>query len=241
MSLILKNIIFSYDKNKENILKNISMEIPSGKTACILGGSGIGKSTLLRIIAGILPEKSVNFFQGEVFFNSKNISHVISEGKLSFMFQEPTLFDFLNVEKNIQFPLKILKTDDTISDSLIQIVGLDKVRKNYPSTLSGGMKTRTALARCFVTKPSLILLDEPFSDLDIAWQNILYDEFEILAKKFGATVILVTHSLQEALRLGDIIYILGKSGEIIFSGNNNKLELENLKKIIIRDHQKTKT
>jgi ABC-type nitrate/sulfonate/bicarbonate transport system ATPase subunit len=113
-----------------------------------------------------------------------------------------------------------IKNEKEDVKNIIDTVGLTKYQNYLPKQLSGGMKTRVALARSFVTKPELLLLDEPFSALDIAWKDALYHELKQLVNSFNTTVVLVTHDIEEALKLGDKIICLGIDGDIIFEKNN---------------------
>jgi ABC-type proline/glycine betaine transport system ATPase subunit len=133
------------------------------------------------------------------------------------MFQEASLMPNLNVRDNIAFPQKLrgTKIDSVFIDELLNIVGLFEHQNKFPSELSGGMKTRVSLARAFVTKPEVLLLDEPFSALDISWRYELYEYLELLALQFKTTVILVTHDIQESILLGNKVVILSKGGHIL--------------------------
>jgi NitT/TauT family transport system ATP-binding protein len=144
-------------------------------------------------------------------------------GYLSFMFQEPSLMPNLNVRDNIEFPLRLRgeSVDIDFVDSLISTVGLKEHQNKLPKELSGGMKTRVSLARAFVTKPELLLLDEPFSALDISWRYEMYTYLDKIKEKLSTTVILVTHDIQEAVLLADKILVLSKEGRII---NEKKLK-----------------
>ena len=223
-----------------SVIRDISFNINKGETLAIVGASGSGKSTILRLIAGILPSGKQNQFSGKLSINSQVPAEYVKEGKLSFMFQEPTLFPNLSVKENISLPLKIKGKPDAKKVSyLIEIVGLSGFENYLPKDLSGGMKTRVALARSFVTNPEFLLLDEPFSSLDIAWQDALYHELNELKNEFGTTVVLVTHDISEAIALSDKIICLSIEGKILLEEANTKSkELHTLiEGKIIRDHQ----
>jgi ABC-type nitrate/sulfonate/bicarbonate transport system ATPase subunit len=131
------------------------------------------------------------------------------------MFQEATLMPHLTVKQNIELPLKITGFyNQQKVDNLIKVIGLEEYSNYLPKKLSGGMKTRVALARAFVTEPELLLLDEPFSALDIAWKSKLYVELEKLKKEINTTVIVVTHDVQEALLLADQVVVMNNHGSI---------------------------
>jgi ABC-type nitrate/sulfonate/bicarbonate transport system ATPase subunit len=241
MALKVQNISFGYSSNTQ-ILDNISFEVSHGKVFCVLGASGSGKSTLLRIIADLLPDNKSSYFSGKVQFNNQNINKLKLTGKLAFMFQEPTLMNNLTVEENIEFPFRLLnKMPQTSVEDTIKIVGLTDSTKKYPKELSGGMKTRTALARSFITQPKLLLLDEPFSALDLGWRNTLYGELKTLQKRDNTTIIIVTHDIDEALEISDKVLILSHNGSMLQTYDvtaTNKSEIaEEAKKIVIDDHQ----
>lgn len=211
--LDVKNIHFLYDDKK--VLDDISFHLPRGEAIAIVGASGCGKSTLLRLISGILPNRQQNKLNGNIYINSLLPDEYRIKGKLSFMFQENTLMPNLSVKENIALPLKIQGVKDNQKvNNLIDVVGLQAYANFLPKHLSGGMKTRVALARSFINNPDLLLLDEPFSALDIAWKSKLYKELDKLRNRFNTTMIVVTHDVQEALLLSNHIVVLNDVGEI---------------------------
>lgn len=215
MFLKAENINFEYAAGKR-VLNGVSIALDKSKTLAIVGASGCGKSTFLRIISGILPQIENNTLDGQISINDKTPDQYRKSGKLGFMFQEPTLMPNLTVKENISLPLKITGIkDEKRVEKLLRTVGLEDYANYLPKQLSGGMKTRVALARSFVTGPELLLLDEPFSALDIAWKSKLYVELEKLREQFHTTVIFVTHDVQEALLLSNNVIVLGKSGTIL--------------------------
>jgi len=244
-SVQIENLSFWFSSDKK-ILNNISMSIPKGEFYSILGASGSGKSTLLRIISNILPSSNKECLEGVLAIFGKTPEEYLDTGKLSFMFQEATLMPNLNVRENIAFPFKLrgIEADENFVDELLETVGLYEHQQKYPSQLSGGMKTRVSLARAFVTKPELLLLDEPFSALDISWRYELYNYLQKIRQKFNTTVLLVTHDIQEAVVLADKALVFSKKGTIIdaiqpkqvkgnsytFNGINSRIEanIENI-------------
>lgn len=236
--LSVKNIVFSYT-NERKILNGISFDLNKGETISIVGTSGCGKSTLLRVISGILIFDHQHIFNGEIFIDNLTPDEYRKTDKLSFMFQEPTLMPNLTVRQNIELPLTIKKIkNSTKVDELLIAVGLYEFANYLPKQLSGGMKTRVALARSFITAPELLLLDEPFSDLDIAWKTELYKELNILKEKFGTTVLLVTHDIEEAVTLSKKnVLVLGKNGTIILDAHLNGISnlTEKIKSKILED------
>lgn len=234
----IKNLNFSFDKNTQ-IINDVSISIAKGAFLSILGASGSGKSTLLRIISNILPSGKNNILEGTISIFEKNPKEYLDTGKLSFMFQEASLMPNLSVRENITFPLKLRgkEINTNFIDDLLKIVGLESHQHKYPSELSGGMKTRTSLARAFVTKPELLLLDEPFSALDVSWRYDLYGYLEKFTSKFNTTVLLVTHDIQEAIILGDNIIVLSQKGKVLrnispIKGEQSSYDFETVNKCI---------
>jgi len=196
-------------------LKDISFQVFKGQTLAIVGASGCGKSTLLRILSGILPNADSNSLQGDISIDSLKPDQYRQTGKLAFMFQEATLLPHLTVKQNIELPLKIKgNINEQKINNLIKTVGLEEYSNYLPKQLSGGMKTRVALARSFSTNPELLLLDEPFSALDIAWKSKLYVELEKLKEETDTTAVVVTHDVQEALLLANHIIVINRFGGI---------------------------
>ena len=224
MRIELNKVTFGFN-NRENVLNNISFKVPSSTCTAIVGSSGCGKSTILRLIGGMLPNKDSEFFSGEILIDGLNIEthkkaweQIRSNGEFGFMFQETNLFPNLNVKDNILLPLRIIKNNDHMNEIVfdyLNMTGLIKDKNKLPSSLSGGMKTRVALARTFITKPKLLLLDEPFSSLDIVWKSKLYEEVKRLKNVHKTTVILVTHDIFEAINFSENIIILGDDHKIV--------------------------
>lgn len=214
MFIHVDNIDFSYTPGTP-VLRDVSFDLGKGETLAVVGASGCGKSTLLRIIAGILPQPPLHELDGSVLINGVTADEYRRSGKLAFMFQEATLMPNLTVRDNIAFPLRIkgLKDDQRVGE-LIEAVGLSDFADYLPKQLSGGMKTRVALARSFVTGPELLFLDEPFAALDIAWKSKLYRELEKLLEIHDTTVVFVTHDVQESLLLSDNVMVFCPDGSI---------------------------
>lgn len=217
----LNDVTFAYEKSK-TVLDRISFDVEKGDTLCIVGASGSGKSTLLRVIAGLLP-----LYSGSTTIKNKAPLEYIKKGKLSFMFQDPSLFPNLSVKENIALPLNIKRIKDKEKVTrLISLVGLSGYEDYLPRELSGGMKTRVSLARSFITDPEILLLDEPFSALDIGWKKILIEELIQIKKKLGTTLIMVTHDIQEAICLSNRFIVLGRNGKIL---DEHSIEKRHLK------------
>ena len=159
----------------------------------LLGPSGCGKSTLLRAIAGL---------------DVHPLGTIAVEGDVGYVFQEPRLFPWLNVGKNVQFAARTAEERARV-DEVLELTGLQNARATLPKALSGGMAQRAALARTLVRKPSVLLLDEPLAALDALRRLQLQEALAEIIDAVGATAILVTHDIEEALYLADRIIVLG--------------------------------
>lgn len=211
--LKLDNISFSYD-GKKNILKDISLELKKGEIVAILGQSGSGKSSLLKIIVGLLNQKS-----GSIFLGNKDISKLeCNHRDIGLVFQDYALFPHMNVEKNISFPLTKNKKETV--DKLLELIRMKDLRYSFPHQLSGGEKQRVAIARSLAANPKVLLLDEPFSNLDEELKDKLRMELKDLLQKSEVTTIIVTHDKNDAITLSDRIVYL-KDGLI------DKIEINN--------------
>lgn len=204
--LELKNISKSYGDN--TVLKDLSIEINEGEFVTFLGPSGCGKTTMLKIIAGLEKPDS-----GEVFLNGENITlYPPEKRKLNTVFQNYALFPHMNVEKNIEYGLKI-KGIDKINrkravKEILETVKLSGYEKRNVGELSGGEKQRVAIARAAVNKPSVLLLDEPLGALDLQLRQYLQNELKALQKKLNMTFIYITHDQEEAMNMSDRIFVM---------------------------------
>ena len=183
------------DGNKHDVLKNVNATFPKNSISVILGKSGCGKTTLLRILADL-----EQCDQGEVSINR--------DEKISFVFQEPRLMPWLTVSRNITFGLDKEKIDAGELEELMNLIGLTQFAKAYPDQLSGGMQQRVALARALAYDPSVILMDEPFAALDHFTREAMQKELIRIYQLKKKSIIFVTHSIEEALAIGQNIYIV---------------------------------
>lgn len=232
------NKTFYSDWGKVEALKQINFTCSKGEFITIVGSSGCGKTTLLRIIAG-LEEPST----GEVIFEGKRVRGPGHERAV--VFQEPRLFPWLNVEQNISIGILDKKDRSIVKqivDETLHLVGLTAFRKAYPYELSGGMAQRVAIARAFAFEPKVLLMDEPFSALDAQSRSRLQMEMLELWKEIGKTVLLVTHDIDEAIILGQKILIMSPSPGTIrkiveipmtYPRNKDSAEFSDLKKLIL--------
>ena len=203
--LILKDICFSYyeKENKKIILNNFNCKIKKGKFTSIIGPSGTGKTSLLKLIAGLIePER------GEIKFENKFLNHVINQ--ITLIQQNPSLMPWLNVYDNISLAkLNNKKINHKDIDLLIKDIGLEEFSSYFPHKLSGGLLQRVAIARALHFYPSLLLLDEPFAALDNLSREIISTELVSIIKKKSLTVLMVTHSIEEAALLSDEVLVTG--------------------------------
>jgi NitT/TauT family transport system ATP-binding protein len=189
-------------------LSEVSFEIPAGSFSVLIGPSGCGKTTLLRMI-GALDSPTA----GAIQYLDRDGQEVPSEARsLSYGFQEPRLLPWLSVYDNVSLPLELrgepAQAQRPIIEDMLERVGLSDALYKRPHELSGGMKMRAAIARALITQPRLLLLDEPFGALDEITKGRLDDELLSLWQRLEVTVVLVTHSLSEAVYLGQQVNIL---------------------------------
>ena len=194
----------------------LSLHVQPGELVCLLGPSGCGKTTALRAVAGFEP-----VVQGEIILNGHSISRPgfllpPEQRQMGMVFQEYALFPHLDVTSNICFGLRGLtrKARDNMARHLLEVVGLEGLGHRYPHELSGGQQQRVALARALAPQPALILLDEPFSNLDVDLRERLSQEVRAILKGQGSTAILVTHDQHEAFAWGDLIGVMAE-GKIL--------------------------
>ncbi|EIJ42335.1 ABC-type spermidine/putrescine transport system, ATPase component [Beggiatoa alba B18LD] len=212
--LELDNIECRYDD--QTIFKNLSFAIQTGELACLLGASGCGKTTALRAIAGFEP-----VYQGVIRLNGNMISAPNQlcppeKRQIGMVFQDYALFPHQTVFDNVAFGLRSLNKVEKKErvEEYLNVVGLNHLAQRYPHELSGGQQQRVALARALAPRPALILLDEPFSNLDVDLRERLSLEVRDILKGQGMTGLLVTHDQHEAFALGDKIGVM-RHGEIL--------------------------
>ncbi|MGQ9552723.1 MAG: ABC transporter ATP-binding protein [Anaerolineae bacterium] len=213
-ALRLVNVAYSYDDGKAPLeaLAEVSLTIASGEFVTVVGPSGCGKTTLLRLIAGLTEPTS-----GRVELLGDN-------SRIGFVFQSGALMPWRTVRANIMLPLELAGAmrGEMASrvDSLIRLVGLAGFEESYPRQLSGGMQQRAALARALADDPSLLLLDEPFASLDALSRERMNEELQRIWMATGKTVLMVTHSIEEAVFLSDRVVTLshrpGRVKDILF-------------------------
>lgn len=219
-----------FKRNGRIIFSDIDLSIPRGKITAIMGPSGCGKTTLLRLIGGQLKPKG-----GKIHVNGESVSGLTRtrlyelRRKMGILFQSGALFTNLNVFENIAFPLRehTRLPDFMVRDIVLmklQSVGLRGAADLMPSQLSGGMARRVALARAIALDPELIMYDEPFTGLDPIALGVIIKLICDLNRALGMTTILVSHDVQEVMRIADYIYLIA-SGKIIGQGSPEALQL----------------
>lgn len=187
--MIIKNINFKYNDNE--IYKNFNIEFKRGKINCIIGKSGCGKTTLL------------NYISQKYCFENK---------KIAFVFQNDNLIPWENIYVNLKIIAKQYFDKEKIEkeiDKILKDIGLIEFKNSYPNELTGGMRQRINFARALIGSPDIILMDEPFKSLDIKSKHEMINLVMELRKKSIVTIILVTHSIDEIIKLSDIVYLLG--------------------------------
>lgn len=210
MQLEVDNVSIRYDS--EPVVREVSFGLACGGIGCLLGPSGCGKTSLLRAIAGFEPVS-----EGEIRLHGRTVAsgriHLPPEQrKVGMVFQDFALFPHLTVEKNVAFGLQKWKKQDRDArvTELLGLVGLLPERHSYPHQLSGGQQQRVALIRAIAPRPDILLLDEPFSSLDVDLREQLAREIRTILKRDGITAILVTHDHTEAFAMADRVGVLGE-------------------------------
>jgi putrescine transport system ATP-binding protein len=194
----------------EPVIRDLSFGLADGETLGVLGRSGGGKTTLLKLIAGLLPPDA-----GTVHLNGRDITHLPPQARrVVYLYQEPLLFPHLTVFENVAFGLRLRKENETTlrqqTDAMLESLGLGGQGRKLPHQLSGGQKQRASFGRALVIRPELVLLDEPFGNLDVETRSAMQRLYKELARVHGISAVFVTHDLKEAMLMGDrLAYLEG--------------------------------
>ncbi|MFC4798836.1 ABC transporter ATP-binding protein [Neobacillus sp. GCM10023253] len=201
------------------VLSDINLEIKEGEFVSILGPSGCGKSTLLSIVAGLTKPSS-----GEVLLNGQPITKPGRDRGM--VFQQPALFPWMTVEENVMFPLrKEMKKKEAreTAHQFLKMVQLSNYTKHSPHELSGGMQQRVAIARALSMNPKVLLMDEPFGALDEQTRSRLHTELEKIWLETRKTILFVTHSISESIKLSDRIVVMGTRPGVVLEDIHVKI------------------
>jgi NitT/TauT family transport system ATP-binding protein len=203
---------FSNGAGEVHSLRNVSFSVEKGSFVSIIGHSGCGKTTLLKIIGALLEPT-----QGDVLINNKSSHEAYLEHRFGFVFQEPNLLPWRTALKNIELPGEILQDKAVLARAkeMIKLVNLEGFEQAFPRQLSGGMKTKVSIARALSFHPPILLMDEPFGSLDEITRDAMNLELLRIWEKIKTTVIFVTHSIREAVLLSDKVIVLSpRPGEV---------------------------
>lgn len=220
MFVEIKNISFKYKNSKVDTIRDFSVKINKGEIVSILGESGSGKSTVLRILSGLeSPNNGVIKIDGKTIVDDKTFILPEKRG-VGMVFQDYALFPHMTVAQNVKFGLNKMdrKERNKRLKEVLELVNLEDYKDRYPYELSGGQQQRVALARALAPKPSIMLLDEPFSNLDANLQSKIREELKKILKKTGITSIFVTHDKEDSMSIADKVVIL-KDGDIVQTGS----------------------
>lgn len=212
--LTIHSLSKSFDRGKSYALKNVNFTLKKGDVCAIVGESGSGKTTLVRLIAGLeSPDEGSILLAGKEVASVKRLVPP-EKRKIGLVFQEYALFPHLTILENILYGISKMKNKKIRATEMVQLVGLAGMESRYPHQLSGGQQQRVALARALAPNPSLLILDEPFSNLDAMLRMQLRNQVFDIIKKTGVTALFVTHDTQDALSVADEILIL-QHGKVI--------------------------
>lgn len=215
MKISLHNISKSFGRkaDRKEVIKDLTLEMEDGKFTTLLGSSGCGKTTLLRMIAGLeTPDGGEILFDGEpVFSKEKGVNVPPEKRNLSFVFQDFALWPHMTVFENVAFGLRARKQKENLKERVqeaLDAVKLSDYASRYPHELSGGQQQRVAFARAIIIKPQCILFDEPLSALDAQLRESMRIEIKQMTSKLGMTSVFVTHDQSEAMSMSDYIVVM---------------------------------
>ena len=211
----------------KTVLKNINLEIPDNAITCLIGESGCGKTTILKMINRLIEPTS-----GTITINKRNIlkqDPIKLRRSIGYVIQQTGLFPHMTIRENIAIILKLKKKKEFVDKRILELMDMIELNPSeyldsYPSELSGGQQQRIGIARAFATNPQIILMDEPFSALDPVTRSSLQDELIKIQNKYNKTIIFVTHDMDEALKLADKIAIIDEGNIVQYDTPENILK-----------------
>lgn len=215
MKVKVENLSKAYGDNKA--VDHMNLEIEDGKLISILGPSGCGKSTFLYMLSGIVEPT-----EGSIYFDEKKVNDIpIEKRNIGLVFQNYSLYPHLTVMENLIFPLRMAKMKKKLAieeaEKIGKILKIEDYLKRKPKELSGGQQQRVAIGRALIKKPALLLMDEPFSNLDAALRVEMREEIRSLQKDFNITTLFVTHDQEEAMSISDKIILMNKGQVVQYS------------------------
>ena len=203
--IVIDNLAAGYGSGY--VLEGISFDVSEGEIVCLIGASGCGKTTLLNIVAGLVP-----YQQGMVTMDSRLVDHPGPDRVM--VFQDDAVFPWMRVQENVEYGLRVKKMGKENrarrAAEIIELVGLSGNERLFPRELSGGMRKRVDLARALAVEPEVLLMDEPYAALDVMTKERLQIEFVRISEDTNMTCIFVTHDLEEALFVGHRVILLGR-------------------------------
>lgn len=206
-----------------DVVRDLSFTVDEGEMFALLGPSGCGKTSFLRVLAGFdTPDAGTIAYRGRILNSDDSPGVPVEKRGIGFVFQDHALFPHLTVSGNVGFGLRGHPEKDTIVGDLLLSMGLAGLGGRYPHELSGGQQQRVAIARSVAPRPSLILLDEPFSNLDARLRQDTRTEIRAILRNYGITAILVTHDQEEALSFADRVAVM-KDGRILQTGTPEEM------------------
>jgi iron(III) transport system ATP-binding protein len=210
--LQIEQLVVRYPQAAGHVLEQLNLSLAYGEIGCVVGSSGCGKTTLLRAIAGLVPVHSGSIDVGGRRVAGAGVEVPTEKRGVGLVFQDYALFPHLRTDENIAFGLRSLPRGERALrvQRLLELVGLQSFARKYPHELSGGQQQRVALARALAPSPTLLLMDEPFSNLDVELRTRLGAEVRQILKESGTSVILVTHDQQEAFAIADRIGVMNQ-------------------------------
>jgi NitT/TauT family transport system ATP-binding protein len=210
-SILVRRLVKEYPTQKGEpyrALEALDFDVAKGEFVSVVGPSGCGKSTLMKIVAGLIP-----YSHGQVDINGAAVAG--PDRSVGVIFQDPLLLEWRTVRQNVMLPIQVLRLPREAyaarCDALLEMTGLTRFADNYPRELSGGMQQRVAICRALVFDPEILLMDEPFGALDAMTRDYMNLELLKLWERSGKTIVLITHSINEAVFLSDRVYVMSAS------------------------------